>query len=508
MMLRSCLCVLAASICALAGCSPRQISVASQKQSNWLDVDPAALSTADPGPPPKILPETHFAAALLLEAQRQYTPAIAQYHRATLLNHEYLAAYHRLGVLLGHVGRHLEATAALERAVTLRPDVAILHNNLGYEYALQERWEEAEAALRYAIDLQPDFARAHINLAMVLCQLDRFDEGYEAFSAVLPEAEVHYNLGLMYRGRQRDTEAALAFIRALEFDPGLIAASKQLDGIMESLGPLWLTDPLVEIVEAPEEFAEEPEDSLPFDADEPCADEEDEPIGWASPTFVGDDGFPEENFYEDEPVAGTVDGVVYASELMSAEELTGTIVEEEDAFMGPPAEAQTEQAADPDAPADLGFAYDNWLLDPPDTGRIDGVVDETVEFEVAVEDVFRLPPFTNTTEIATPVDDLEWFATDPELEAAWRELIMNIEMQHAGTLGRARLSDERVGQGPTYPAGAAPAGDATVFSHPPISLLDPMQTVQSEDATAVEGPPLPSTRTRPVRHLENPTPQP
>ena len=53
MMLRTCLGVLAVGICVLAGCSQSEMSVASQKQSNWLDVDRSALSLAGDPPHPR-----------------------------------------------------------------------------------------------------------------------------------------------------------------------------------------------------------------------------------------------------------------------------------------------------------------------------------------------------------------------------------------------------------------------------------------------------------------------
>lgn len=205
-----------------------ETSVASQKQANWLKVDSAGLASAKELPPPKILPETYFAAGQLLEAQGQFTDAVGQYQRAVLLNHEYVAAYHRLGLLLGRLNRHRDATVALARAAELRPDEPVILNNLGFEHAMLGEWTAAETHLRRAVELSPRFDRARINLAMVLSQQDRFDDAFQEFRVVLPEPQACYNLGLMYCGARRYRDAGLAFHRALKLDPSLVAAQTQL----------------------------------------------------------------------------------------------------------------------------------------------------------------------------------------------------------------------------------------------------------------------------------------
>ncbi|RJP32269.1 MAG: tetratricopeptide repeat protein [Phycisphaerales bacterium] len=251
MLLRTGLCLMLVSLCAVLACSKREVSVASQKQSNWLGVDASALASADEMPAPKILPETYFAAAQLLEAQGQWQKAIVQYRRATLTHHEFVAAFHRLGLALSHVGEFDEAIEALERAVMLRPDVAILYNNLGFAYAQARRYGDAELAFQEALKLEPDFARAHVNLAMTLARQGRFDAARDHFAAVLPESAVQYNLGVMYRGQDRIEDAALAFVRALELDPGMTAAAHQLELCVARLGPIKLTEPLAQVITEP-----------------------------------------------------------------------------------------------------------------------------------------------------------------------------------------------------------------------------------------------------------------
>ncbi len=218
---------IAAALCA-AGCA---------KSDFFADADERAMrlpsasqrANAKDEKPPKILPDTYFASGMLAERQGQFDQAILQYRKAVALNHNFVAAYHRLGLLQSNMGRHLESTESLRRAVALRPDNAILRNDLGFELMKAQRWDEAEGELRRAIELKPDLASAHINLALVHAKFERFTDSLASFQTVLPDADAYYNLGLMYRGQKRYAEAAMTFRRVLAIDPEFSAATIQLE---------------------------------------------------------------------------------------------------------------------------------------------------------------------------------------------------------------------------------------------------------------------------------------
>ncbi len=123
----------------VAGCAQSDYVTSRDGRARWQRVEEKAIANAREAVPPKILPETYFAAAQLFEAQGPLGKAIVQYRKAVLVNRNYADAYHNLGILLGKVGRHDEAMAALQRATELRPDDAILANNVGFEFMLQER---------------------------------------------------------------------------------------------------------------------------------------------------------------------------------------------------------------------------------------------------------------------------------------------------------------------------------------------------------------------------------
>ncbi|GIK16811.1 MAG: hypothetical protein BroJett003_17750 [Planctomycetota bacterium] len=254
---------LLAALATLTGCSQTDDSIATQKKGGWQRLDPAALADAVESPPPKILPQTHFAAGQLLEAQGDFNRAIAQYQRAVLLNHNFVAAYHRLGMVLARQGRHREAIDNLEKAVALRPHEPILRNNLGFEYCRINDFDRAVTHLQAAVAIDPQFERAQVNLGMALSKVGRFDEALEAFRAVLPESHAQYNLGMMFCGAKRYRDAGLAFHRALQLDPALTAARTQLASIEAYV------------------------DVSSFETPQPASDDDSNPSPWEIQTLTG-----------------------------------------------------------------------------------------------------------------------------------------------------------------------------------------------------------------------------
>lgn len=210
------------------GCSSKDMKVDTRKPFNGTTVVDAKIANAIDAPMPKILPQTHFAAARLLEAQGEINKAAVQYRKAIAVNHQFVAAYHRLGMLISKQGQHEEAIALFKAAVDLQPGEAILHNNLGFELMFVKQWTESREHFTRALELNPELTRAHINMGLVLSKLGEFDRALESFSAVLPEADAYYNLGLMYRGQKHYDDAARSFEHVLKCNPKFTAAQKQL----------------------------------------------------------------------------------------------------------------------------------------------------------------------------------------------------------------------------------------------------------------------------------------
>lgn len=199
-----------------------------------LATKPAAVFLDD-APPPKILPETYYSAGRLFESQKLYRKALIQYQKAVALNHSFVDAYHRLGLLYSRMGDRDNAMDALVRAAELAPGNPIVRNNLGFELLLSGRLQEAETEFTSALELEPSFVRARINLAIAQSRRGRMDEALMNFQAVLPEADAYFNLGLMFRSQKRYVEAVEAFEHVISIDPEFVAAWKHLDSIDSKL---------------------------------------------------------------------------------------------------------------------------------------------------------------------------------------------------------------------------------------------------------------------------------
>ncbi|MFH1574571.1 MAG: tetratricopeptide repeat protein, partial [Acidobacteriota bacterium] len=267
----------------VAGCASREVASISHRQAGWLEADSAAAEMASDVRTPDIRPRTYFAAGQLFEQQGDIRKAIIQYRKCIAAAPQYVAAYNRVGVLLGRLGQHPAAEQALRRAIELRPEWAFLHNNLGFEYVLQARWSDAEAEFRHAIQLQPEFARAHNNLAMVLFKTGRADESLNEFRRAVPEADAYYNLGLMLQGQHRYREAADAFEHLLTLAPRFEAAQVQLARIAPHLTPQEVLEPAPELSawdtlakaapsQAPPPSPAAPEKEAPAEPQVPAAD--------------------------------------------------------------------------------------------------------------------------------------------------------------------------------------------------------------------------------------------
>ncbi len=229
--------LIVATLC-VAGCAHSDWSASRYGEPMWRPVADAKAVKATEAPPVAILPQTHFAAAKLFESQGLYGKAITQYRKAIAVDHAFVEAYHRLGLLLSAVGKHEEALKPLQRAVQLQTNNAMLRNNYGFELLLTQRWTDAEEQLTRAVKLQPDFPRAHVNLGIVQSKLGRFDDALASFRRALPEPDAYYNVGLMYRGQGRYAEAAEVFEYVLTLDPGFVAAGTQLGQIASHIEPV------------------------------------------------------------------------------------------------------------------------------------------------------------------------------------------------------------------------------------------------------------------------------
>lgn len=133
-----------------------------------------------------------------------------------------------LGTAFIKLGRKDLAERAYEKALALAPDLYKPHNNLGN--LLLERGDAAGAVdrLRRAAALAPDQPRVWLNLgnAILAAGLDPLEgaKAYERSLGLAPTWKAAHNLGAVLARMGQPAEAAAAFQRAVELDPGALGS--------------------------------------------------------------------------------------------------------------------------------------------------------------------------------------------------------------------------------------------------------------------------------------------
>lgn len=159
----------------------------------------------------------------------QYAKAIELFSRAIMHKRDMLDAHYSLGVAYEAAGRFKEAAAAYKVALALKPDpanpnsVIVAHYNLANTLAASGQHADAAESYRQLIAKleasKTPMAQPHYNLGLSLVALERYDDAAAAFGKAVElnpgYAEAHYNLGLIHSRAERYAEAIESFGRAL-----------------------------------------------------------------------------------------------------------------------------------------------------------------------------------------------------------------------------------------------------------------------------------------------------
>ena len=161
--------VFAMGLNVIAGCQGMPKPGESRPIAGWTNEDrPSRFGAGRFQPEPKLLPVTHFTSAQLQESSGAFEGAVAQYRQAIALNHNFVAAYERLGVLLDRLARYPEAENVWNRVIAIAPNRPSIHNNRGFHYLLQKRYTQAAESFSEALMIDPSFDRARVNLGIAI----------------------------------------------------------------------------------------------------------------------------------------------------------------------------------------------------------------------------------------------------------------------------------------------------------------------------------------------------
>jgi Flp pilus assembly protein TadD len=181
-------------------------------------------------------PEPHVLMARAYLAMDQLDAARKMLLGAIEKDETYAEAHAVLGMVLNNMGQHRLADASHRKAIALDGENASYRNNLGFSFYLQGRYRQAVAEYRKALELDPGARRFHNNLGFALGKLGKMKEALQHFELAGVPAQARNNLGFVYESRGELEKAYDMYREALDADPALRQARRNLSRMCERLG--------------------------------------------------------------------------------------------------------------------------------------------------------------------------------------------------------------------------------------------------------------------------------
>lgn len=168
--------------------------------------------------------------------------AIQHYRTSLQIKPRYAKANYNLGNTLASLGRNDEALHHYQEAIKIYPEFAEAHNNSGVLLAQKKRYLQAKEFFATAVKLDPGYDEAVINLQDIsglVRELEEQIRTYEEQSAAAPDnADLHNNLGLLYREGGDTAKAQLHFQEALQIKPDYAGVHNNLGILLAEQGKL------------------------------------------------------------------------------------------------------------------------------------------------------------------------------------------------------------------------------------------------------------------------------
>jgi tetratricopeptide (TPR) repeat protein len=161
---------------------------------------------------------------MALELKNKFQIVLDEYQRAMERIADFSAARHNLGNMYANLGKMESAAANYRKAIEIDHAFYPAKVNLAMIYNRMKKNNEAEQLLREVVTDHPDLYEIKYSLGLLLAEQKKYAEAAEYLQAAsngLPQrARIHYNLGLLLQHLQRDWEAEMALVKALEVEPG------------------------------------------------------------------------------------------------------------------------------------------------------------------------------------------------------------------------------------------------------------------------------------------------
>jgi Flp pilus assembly protein TadD len=128
----------------------------------------------------------------------------------------FVPAYCDLAELQLRRRRPDDAKRTLAVALHTVPGNPVLSNNLGMCYLRTGEYELALQSFQTASKARPDEPRYRTNAALATAMLGRYEDALALYKQVLPEADAHYNLGVICESIQDHARASQEFQKAID----------------------------------------------------------------------------------------------------------------------------------------------------------------------------------------------------------------------------------------------------------------------------------------------------
>ncbi len=177
---------------------------------------------------PTINANTHFSAGQLAESRGNVPAAMEQYKIALKMSPDYQPAIYRMAVLYTTQKDFNNGMSMWTRYVKVTDGSAGAYSNLALCEEYAGRPEQAEADYRRGVKADSHNEACRVNYGLMLARHDRIGEATVQLQAVLPQAEVHYNLAVVYEGKGRKEQARMEYEKAVALNPEMTDARARL----------------------------------------------------------------------------------------------------------------------------------------------------------------------------------------------------------------------------------------------------------------------------------------
>lgn len=196
--------------------------------NNGAQTSPPSSASIEAAPQPGINAQTHYAAGQLAESRGDFDSAIAQYRETLSLEPKNTKALYRIGCIQAQQKKYAESIATWKKYLELTNNSATGYNNLAFTEELAGNPAGAEADYRRGIAKEPSNGPCRVNFGLMLARNGRIGDATIQLQAVLPPAQVHYNLATVYEMQHTPQKAKIEYREAVALDPNFADARTRL----------------------------------------------------------------------------------------------------------------------------------------------------------------------------------------------------------------------------------------------------------------------------------------